>query len=144
MPGLSTQFKFAIGTGTMTATSVAIPSTSVSAAGTSYFISNKERGDGYYSSGDGFHTVTYKVQPSFSGTLTVQATLATSPTEADWFTVDGTTVNYVSTTSVLTTTTAYTNFTGNFVWVRATVHRSPYIWNQADLNGSVNYINYNH
>jgi hypothetical protein len=140
MPAQSLQFKFALGTGTTTATSVAVPSTSVSSAGTTYYTSQKEKGDGYFGSSDGLHTVTYTVTPNFAGTLTIQASLATTPVEADWFLVDNTTKFFNTTTVVaLTTTTEYINFTGNFVWVRSTIHRS------GDLpNGSVQAINYNH
>jgi len=140
MPALSSQFKFALGTGTMTATSVAIPSTSVSSQGTPIFKSQKEKGDGYFGSSDGFHTVSYTITPNFTGTLTTQATLATDPVEADWFDVVGSTVTHTNLVDpVLTTTTQYINFTGNFVWVRALVRRS------LDIpNGSVQWINFNH
>jgi hypothetical protein len=140
MPALSSQFKFALGTGTMTATSVAIPSTSVSSQGTLIFKSEKEKGDGYFGNSDGFHTVSYTITPNFVGTLTTQATLATDPVEADWFDVADSTVTYSNLVDpVLTTTTQYVNFTGNFVWVRALVRRS------LDLpNGSVQWINFNH
>jgi hypothetical protein len=139
MPAQSLQFKFALGTGTSTATSVAIPSTSVSSDGNRTFKSSKEKGDGYFSNSGGFHTVTYTVTPNFAGTLTVQATLATDPVEADWFNVTGSAVTYTSPIVPATTTTNYVNFTGNFVWVRAFVQRSP-----DDPNGSVQWINYNH
>jgi hypothetical protein len=140
MPALSSQFKFALGTGTMTATSVAIPSTSVSNEGTLIFKSQKEKGDGYFGNSDGFHTVSYTITPNFLGTLTTQATLATDPVEADWFDVVGSSATYSNLINpVLTTTTQYINFTGNFVWVRALVRRS------LDIpNGSVQWINFNH
>lgn len=140
MPAQSLQFKFALGTGTYTATSVAIPSTSVSSDGTRYFKSQREKGDGYFSSDNGYHTVTWTVTPNFVGTLTVQATLATVPTENDWFEVDNSKKTYnMVIDPVVTTTTGYVNFIGNFVWVRATVHRSA-----DNPNGSVQFINYNH
>jgi hypothetical protein len=139
MPALSLQFKFAIGTGTSTATSVAIPSTSVASDGSRMFKSTKEKGDGYFGSSDGLHTVTYTVTPNFIGTLTTQATLATDPVEADWFTITNSSVNYPSFPLLATTTTSYLNFNGNFVWVRAVVLRS-----SDNPNGSVQFINYNH
>jgi len=43
----------------------------------------------------------------------MQGTLATTPTEDDWFDISGTT--FTSDTSTLTS--SY-NFTGNYVWVR--------------------------
>lgn len=139
MATLSTQFTFIINTGTFTATSVAIPSAALSNEGTRLFKSLPEKGDGYYGSADGLHTVTYTVTPNFEGTLTMQATLATSPVEADWFTVNNTSVTYQTPIVPATTTTNYVNFTGNFVWVRAVVHRSDNL-----TNGSVTFINYNH
>jgi hypothetical protein len=139
MPALSSQFKFALGTGTSTATSVAVPSTSVSRDGNLYFKSEKEKGNGYFGS-DGVHTVSYTITPNFIGTLTTEATLAVDPIEADWFIVDDSKVTYEYLVNpVQTTTTAYVNFQGNFVWVRATVERSNDL-----LNGSVQFINYNH
>jgi hypothetical protein len=139
MSALSSQFKFIINTSTFTATSVAIPSAAVAADGTTLFKSNPEKGDGYFGSADGLHTVTYTITPNFLGTLTMQASLATAPVEADWFNVNNTTVEYTSITIPATTTTNYVNFTGNFVWVRAVVQRS-----SDQPNGSVTWVNYNH
>lgn len=139
MPALSSQFKFAIGTGTFTATSVMIPSAAVASDGSTFFKSEPQKGDGFYGAADGLHTVTYTVTPNFAGTLTVQATLATEPVEADWFDVRDTDVEYTFPIVPASTTTHYVNFTGNFVWVRANVFRSS---NQP--NGSVLFINYNH
>jgi hypothetical protein len=44
----------------------------------------------------------------------MQGTLATTPTEDDWFDIAGTTF-----TTDQSTTISSANFTGNFVWVRA-------------------------
>ena len=139
MSALSSQFKFVINTGTSTATSVAIPSAAVAPDGSTLFKSIQEKGDGYFGSADGLHTVTYTVTPNFAGTLTMQASLATEPAEADWFNVNNTTVEYKTPTIPATTITNYFNFTGNFVWVRAVVQRS-----SDTPNGSVTWINYNH
>ena len=139
MPALSAPFNFVINTGTFTATSVAIPSAAIAPDGSKQFKSNPEKGDGYFGAADGLHTVTYTVTPNFAGTLTMQATLATAPVETDWFNIVDTTVNYVYPITPASTTTHYVNFVGNFVWVRAAVHRS-----DDDPNGSVMFINYNH
>ena len=139
MSALSSQFKFIINSSTFTATSVAIPSAAFAEDGTTLFKSNPEKGDGYFGSADGLHTVTYTITPNFLGTLTMQASLATAPVEADWFNVNNTTIEYNSITIPSTTTTNYVNFTGNFVWVRAVVQRS-----SDQPNGSVTWINYNH
>lgn len=139
MPAFSQQFRFVINTGTFTATSVAIPSAAVAPDGSNFFKSIPEKGDGYFGSPDGLHTVTYTVTPNFEGTLTVQATLITDPLESDWFEVKDVAVEYATPIVPATTTTNYVNFTGNFVWVRGVVHRSD---NQP--NGSVLFLNYNH
>ena len=52
----------------------------------------------------------------FNGTAKMQGSLATTPTEDDYFDISGTTV-----TSDQSTTTVSANFTGNFVWVRAKI-----------------------
>jgi len=44
----------------------------------------------------------------------MRGTLATTPTEDDWFDISGTTF-----TTDQSTTISSANFTGNFVWVRA-------------------------
>ena len=80
------------------------------------FVSTKAKGDGYYSQPDGVHTVAYQVTSSFNenATIKMQGTLATTPTEDDWFDISDTT--FTSDTSTLTS--SY-NFTGNYVWVRS-------------------------
>lgn len=143
MTAFSKQIEFILrptSTATNTATSVSIPSSAVAPDGSSIFRSIPQKGDGYYGSSDGLHTITYTVTPNFVGTLTTQATLVTMPAEADWFNVVGTTVEYSELVNpVATTTTNYFNFTGNFVWCRALVHRKV-----LPLNGTVMFINYNH
>jgi len=78
------------------------------------FVSAKSQGDGYYSQPDGVHTVSYKVNATLTGSIKMQGTLATTPTEDDWFDIAGTTF-----TTDQSTTISSANFTGNFVWVRA-------------------------
>jgi hypothetical protein len=80
------------------------------------FVSDKAKGDGYYSQPDGVHTVSYQVASDFNinATVKMQGTLATTPTEDDWFDIANTTF-----TSDGTTTTSSYNFTGNYVWVRS-------------------------
>jgi hypothetical protein len=93
----------------------------------------KYRGDGYYGRSDGFHTVQYTLD-GFIGTVNIQATLAVDPATDDWFTVY--TQAYPVTGDEGTTSTNVTNFTGNYVWVRA------YISDWTD--GTVNNIKLNH
>ena len=71
------------------------------------------RGDGYYGRSDGVHTVQYDYT-GLTGTITIQGTLATSPTDTDWFDV-------ASITASQETDVKYANFTGNFVFIRAKV-----------------------
>ena len=142
MPALSKSFEFVVkqSTSSNTTTSmVEIPSAYISPDYSTLFNSNPEKGDGYFGAADGLHTVTYTVTPNFAGTLTMQATLATNPIEADWFDVVNTKVEYDQPIVPASTTTNYVNFTGNFVWVRARVFRSI-----DQPNGSVLFINYNH
>lgn len=88
------------------------------------FVSDKQKGDGYYSQTDGVHTVSYHVKAgepaaddNFQGKIKMQASLATTPTESDWFDIDNTTFTHDLSTKV----SSYT-FTGNFVWVRANIY----------------------
>ena len=82
-------------------------STSETVTGTKY------KGDGYYGRADGFHTVQYNVT-GFSGTVKMQGTLATVPTESDYFDISGT-------EETGTEGSFFKNFTGNYVWVIAVV-----------------------
>jgi hypothetical protein len=77
----------------------------------------------------------YVADTNFQGTINMQATLATDPIEADWFTIDNTIVTYTQNDDRNTSTVDMRNFTGNFVWVRGKVTID---------NGSVLYIQYNH
>ena len=80
------------------------------------FVSDKQKGDGYYSQPDGVHTVAYKVDATLTGSIKMQGSLATTPTEDDWFDISST-----SPTPDQSTTIHSYNFTGNFVWVRAKI-----------------------
>ena len=77
------------------------------------FASDKIKGDGYYSQPDGVHTVAYKVNTTLTGAIKMQGSLATTPSEDDWFDISGTTF-----TTDQSTTISSSNFTGNFVWIR--------------------------
>ena len=56
----------------------------------------------------------HKVTTTLTGAIKMQGSLATTPTEDDWFDISGTTF-----TTDQSTTISSANFTGNFVWVRA-------------------------
>ena len=78
------------------------------------FVSDKAKGDGYYSQPDGVHTVAYQVNATMTGSIKMQGSLATTPTEDDYFDIAGTTFTADQSTLISTA-----NFTGNFVWIRA-------------------------
>ena len=99
------------------------------------FVTDKTKGDGYFSQPDGVHTVAYQVvnrgdsTDDFHGTIKMQGSLATTPTEDDYFDISGTTY-----TSDQSTTIASFNFTGNFVWVRAKIETTNASGNGALVN----------
>ena len=95
-------------------------------------VGEKAQGDGFYGRSDGVHTVQYAIT-AFVGTVMLEATLATDPAEQDWFTVYEEEFPLINNTA--TTTSKITNFTGNYVWVRASVVYS---------GGTVNSILLNH
>ena len=76
----------------------------------------KYKGDGYYGYTDGLHTVSYTLT-GFIGVLKIQATLAIEPTDNDWFDIDFSAGDGV----MPYTDKGYSNFVGNFVWVRIAV-----------------------
>ena len=78
------------------------------------FVSAKVKGDGYYNKPDGVHTVAYQVNSTMTGSIKMQGSLATTPTEDDFFDITGTTFTADQSTLISTA-----NFTGNFVWIRA-------------------------
>ncbi len=144
MPALSQSLTFTVNTSTTT--TLTYPNTATTAL--TYF-SNKLKGDGYYGSSDGLHTVQIQTA-NFVGKIEMQGTLAVSPSSDDWFTVSlGSTNAGVDTTGLLNSsnisfvsyTTATTNvktynFTGNLVWVRSKI---------SDFTaGSIIGIKYNH
>jgi|TARA_B110000238_G_C16046634_1_gene404208 hypothetical protein len=96
-------------------------STSVAVVGSNF------KGDGYYGRSDGLHTAQYDYV-GFTGTMKIEATLANTPTNDDWFAVD---------TLVLSNQTGTTiaNFTGNYIWLKASV---------VYTDGTVNSIVMNH
>jgi hypothetical protein len=130
MSALSQNLTFKITQGNTTTESVQVvyPNTATT---TLVYNSEKIKGDGYYGGSDGVHTVMYTYNNNFVGTITMQASLATTPVEADWFNVLNTTA---TANAVGTTSTVYYNFTGNFVWVRGQVTIKDGIVNSILLN----------
>lgn len=134
MSALSQSFVFtpANSVGNTSTVAVVYPNT---ATNTQVYVSEKLKGDGYYGSSDGLHTVMYAASSSFVGTITMQATLATSPDELDWFDISNSTISVSDTDPHVDPLISICNFTGNFVWVRGHV---------AIDQGSVFSIQYNH
>ena len=82
------------------------------------FVSAKFKGDGYYSQPDGVHTISYQLSAGYAAgaVIKMQGTLATTPTESDWFDISGTDFTTDGTTTIKNVSF---NFTVNLVWVRA-------------------------
>jgi hypothetical protein len=149
MPALSQNLIFKVTNGNTTTNTVQVtyPENTSSAL---TLVSEPVKGDGYFDSGDGLHTVFWKIT-QFVGSIEVQSTLESNPTDSDWFTVKlgDTSVNYtVDTTGLIS---AYSiekvqyfspnsvpksyNFIGNFVWIRGKISN----WTQGTVNAiSVN------
>ena len=71
------------------------------------------KGDGYYGRSDGLHSVQYTFD-GLTGTITIQGTLAVTPTDDDWFDVH-------TYTAAQETSSKIASFIGNYVWIRAKV-----------------------
>ena len=50
-------------------------------------VGEKYKGAGFYGLGDGFHTVQIQLT-NFTGSVKIQGTLASSPTEGDWLDIE--------------------------------------------------------
>ena len=107
-------------------------------------------GDSYYGYSDGMHTIAIQYA-AFKGRVTVEATLALTPTDADFFAVQipgGLSVNAggyktfpTSGTTGFTGTEAY-NIQGNFTYIRVKMDRS-YLGDGTTYNsdyGSIAYV----
>ena len=134
MPALSQSLLFtpANSVGNTATVAVVYPNTATT---TQVYLSEKVKGDGYFGNAGGLHTVMYVSDPAFVGTITMQATLATAPTNNDWFGIQGTTSSYSLLDVRSTATVESYNFTGNFVWVRGQIEID---------SGSVYMIQFNH
>ena len=109
---------------TATTTITMIPSTSFGSATGNYdgtstsFESDNTKGDGYYGFSDGVHTAQVRVT-GFPGTVKFQGSLATTPTSTDWVDIAGAAL--AGDGSSLITNSYIYNFTGNYVWIRASI-----------------------
>jgi hypothetical protein len=109
---------------TATTTITMIPSTSFGSATGNYdgtstsFESDNTKGDGYYGFSDGVHTAQVRVT-GFPGTIKFQGSLATTPTSTEWVDIAGAAL--AGDGSSLITNSYIYNFTGNYVWIRASI-----------------------
>jgi hypothetical protein len=131
MPSLAQGLQFSIYNSTSSVAVVYPNSTDT----TMVYYSEPVKGDGYYGGSDGLHTVMYTMNVDFIGTVTMQASLAGQPSEADWFEVADVSSSYNEISNLQFTQVDYYNFTGNFVWVRGVVTIDA---------GTVSSILYNH
>lgn len=144
MPALSQNLTFTVNSSTVT--SLVYPTTATSAVS---YTSQPIKGDGYYGSSDGFHTIQVKLT-NFVGKIEIQSTLEIEPAESDWFVTNlelnenivdttGASINKSATSISLTQPTNLVkiyNFEGNFVWIRAKVTNF--------TQGIIDKINFNH
>jgi len=97
------------------------------------YTGDKQKGDGYFGQTDGVHTVSARVS-NFVGRIHLEGSLATDPSETDWFPIALTSGQWYRQYPVLatpsgngglgdTTTEAWT-FRANLLWIRARVDRS--------------------
>ena len=113
---------------------VSILSTNTHSSGTQTLTSEKVKGDAYFGNTDGLHTIMIDLN-DFVGSIKIQGSLATTPTDNDWFDVelnDGefnvdttgkitkTVIDSITYASAQTSKRGY-NTTGNFVWLRANI-----------------------
>ncbi len=82
----------------------------------------RAQGDGYYGFNDGLHTVSFHMN-NFTGRIYLEATLMENPEPSDWFLIEMQTshpyLQYSNHTGAIGI-----SFTGNFVWLRASVDRT--------------------
>jgi hypothetical protein len=146
MSALSQNLTFRVTNGNTTTSSVQVVHT-ISTTDALTLVSDPVKGNGYFSNGAGLHTVFWKIS-EFVGSVEVQSTLASEPTDRDWFTVKliNSDTYYTADTSGLVTITGQQystatsisksyNFIGNFIWIRAKISN----WTQ----GTVNFISIN-
>ena len=79
---------------------------------------NSVQAAGYILGSQDLQTLTYNFS-EVTGNLIIQGTLASTPTDSDWFRVYKTTANYSS--NVKSNTNTYTNIVGNFTYMRAKI-----------------------
>ena len=118
------------------------------------YSSDKVKADGYYGQTDGVHTISASVV-NFQGRIHLEGSLASEPTDADWFPIYLTSGNSfrqypinpnvpTGSNSLGDTVTEAWTFRANILWLRVRVDRShltpaPAIYDPS-LHGTVNKI----
>lgn len=134
-----------------------LPDESIGLDETISFTAPPVRGAGWYGRTSGLHTVAISVQ-NFTGRIAVEASIATTPGDADWYSVLPGGVPYIQYprpgTVILQNMTGETslfgfNFVTNAVWLRASLDRSyifpNFIYPFQLLNyGRINYVMVNY
>lgn len=96
---------------------------------------NSQPAAAYYLGNQDLQTVTYSLTQCV-GNLVIEATLASQPTQSDWFKVfeleANTNAPANTAPQIASNATAYTNIEGNFVYVRAKI--------EDFSNGGVNFV----
>jgi hypothetical protein len=96
-----------------------IPTTEFS--GVAAFSGDRQKGVGYYKRTSSSQTVRFRTD-DFAGTITIQASLDTDPTQdSEWFDVYTFPGDSSQDGSTAISSDFSTSLTGNFVWLRATV-----------------------
>ncbi len=113
---------------------ITLLSASTHTSGTQTLSGEKAKGDAHFGQNDGLHTVAIELN-DFIGVVKIQGSLATDPTDADFFDIDlSSGATGVDTTGKITdssqsslnypvaeTSMRSYNATGNFVWLRANI-----------------------
>lgn len=116
------------------ADTITVLSTSSHSSGTQTLQSDKVKGDAYFGTTDGLHTIMVDLS-AFIGTIKIQGSLEDTPSATDWFDIDLSDGEFTidttgKVTDVVVDNLAYSiaetsmkayNCTGNFVWLRADV-----------------------
>jgi hypothetical protein len=104
-----------------TTTLILLPQTTYNGGGTAnvYTVTgNTQPAAAYYLGNQDLQTISYGFT-NVTGTLEIEATLSSNPTDNDWFKVYELAANNNSNTN--STVTSFQNITGNFVYIRAKV-----------------------
>jgi len=98
-----------------------VPTISSGTSGPLY-VSEKQKGAGYYKSQNPIHTTVYTVTAGFRGRIKLQGTLVSDPVELDWADISETEVELNDTEEGAPETISIdTNFKGQYIWVRAVI-----------------------